>query len=350
MKGLMYRGPGEIHYEDMPDARLPDENGALVKATMCGICGTDLHPYHTDMGFRDYCIGHEAVGEVIEVGSEVRTFAVGDRVLLPASIGCGACGPCLAGHVILCETYPNFRAYGQGDPSIPGCQAEAIGVTAADNNLWHLPEEFPDELGIILSDSISTASFCARMGDIAPGDRVAVIGLGPVGMQTVMMARAMGAEQVFGIDLLADRRAYAARLGAHPIDTPDVVEAIMELTHGKGVDVALDANGGPVTTRLAIDLLKRGGRLSSIGVSEQPDISFPILTCLAKNIQFRTGVCSVQAEIPHLLEAIRTSRLDAAELVSIVTHRMKLSEGAEAYRLFDQRPEGLRKIVLDPTA
>lgn len=350
MKGLMYRGPGEIVFEDIPDARLPDARGAIVKATMCGICGSDLHPYHTDMGSSNYCMGHEAVGEVVEVGSDVRNFAVGDRVLIPASIGCGACPQCLKGSVILCETNSSFKAYGQGDPSIPGCQAEAVAVTAADNNLWRLPDEFSDELGIMLTDNIATASFCTRMGEVGPGDKVAVIGLGPVGLQTVMMARAMGAERIFGVDLVADRRKAAERLGAEPIDEPNVVEALMERTAGKGVDVALDATGGPITTRLGIDMLRRGGRFAAIGVSEQLDASFPLLTALMKNLQFRWGVCSVQAEIPHLLEKLRSQLLSADQLSAIVTHRMKLSEGAEAYRLFDRRLHGVQKVVLDPTS
>ena len=349
MKGLMYRGPGEIHFEDIPDARLPGAEGAIVKATLCGICGTDLHPYHTDMGANNYCMGHEAVGEVIEVGSEVRNFRVGDRVLIPASIGCGHCKPCREGHVYLCDTYANGRAYGQGDPTIPGCQAEAVAVSAADNNLFHLPVEFTDEIGIMLTDNIATAWYCARRGRIEPGNTVAVIGLGSVGLQTVMAAFAMGAGTVFGLDLLEDRRKEAVAIGATDLGSEDVIAKLLDATGGKGVNVVLDASGGRVTTALAIDLVKRGGRISQIGVSEQFEIPFPILPALFKNIEFYTGVCSVQAEVPHLMAAMTSGKLHIDHIGSIVTHRMGLSEGSEAYRLFDSRPNGLRKIVLDPT-
>ncbi|GGZ14866.1 alcohol dehydrogenase [Novosphingobium colocasiae] len=345
----MYRGPGEIHYEDIPDARLPDAHGAVVKATVCSICGTDLHPYHTDMGFNNYCIGHEAVGEVVEVGAEVRSFAKGDRVLIPASIGCGRCKPCLSGHVYLCDSYPNGRAYGQGDPTIPGCQAEAIAVTMADNNLFLLPEGMSDDLGIMLTDNIATAWYCARRGRIEPGNTVAVIGLGSVGLQAVMAALAMGAERVFGLDLLEDRRKDACAIGATDVGGEDVVARVLDATDGNGVDVVLDASGGRVTTALAIDLVKRGGRISQIGVSEQFEIPFPILGALFKNVEFHTGVCSVQAEVPHLMAALASGKLDAGQVGGIITHRMNLSDGAEAYRLFDSRPDGLKKIVLDPT-
>jgi threonine dehydrogenase-like Zn-dependent dehydrogenase len=301
------------------------------------------------MGATDYCMGHEAVGEVIEVGSEVRNFKIGDRVLIPASIGCGTCRPCQEGHVYLCESYPNGRAYGQGDPTIPGCQAEAVAVSVADNNLFHLPDEFSDEIGIMLTDNIATAWYCARRGRIAPGDSVAVIGLGSVGLQTVMAAFAMGAGTVYGLDLLADRRAAATALGAIDLGGADVAARLLEATGGKGVDVVLDASGGRVTTALAIDLVKRGGRISQIGVSEQFEIPFPILPALFKNIEFHTGVCSVQAEVPHLMKAMSSGSLDMLHVGGIVTHRMKMSEGSEAYRLFDSRPDGLKKIVLDPT-
>lgn len=349
MKGLMYRGPGEIHYEDIPDARLPGPDGAIVKTTLCSICGTDLHPYHTNMGFTNYCIGHEAVGEVIEVGPDVRDFRVGDRVVIPASIGCGKCPSCLGGNVYLCDTYPNGRAYGQGDPTIPGCQAEAVAVSVADNNLFHLPDDFSDDLGIMLTDNIATAWYCARRGRIKPGNTVAVIGLGSVGLQTVMAAFAMGASQVFGLDLLEDRRKAAEALGATTVGEQDVVAKLHEATGGKGVDVVLDASGGRITTALAIDLVKRGGRISQIGVSEQFEIPFPILGALFKNVEFHTGVCSVQAEVPHLMQALSSGKLNPDHVGSIITHRMNLSQGSEAYRLFDQRPDGLKKIVLDPT-
>ena len=345
----MYRGPGSINYENIPDATLPNQRAAIVKTTMCSICGSDLHPYHTDMGNHDYCIGHEAVGEIVEIGSEVNKFKVGDRVLISSTAGCGQCRQCLSGNVILCENSDHLIAFGQGLPDFGGCQAEAVSVPAADTNLWHLPEEVSDKLGIMLSDNMATAWYCARRAKIQPGDKVAVIGLGSVGTLCVMAAMAMGAEAVYAIDLLADRMAEAAKLGALPIDNPNAAEAVMELTQGLGVDAVLDACGGPITTPMAIDLVKRGGRVSIVGVSEQPDIAFPVLNALFKNVEICMGVVSVPAELPTLMDALKTNRLNADQITSPITHQMKLSEGAKAYDLFSERPEGLHKIVLDPT-
>lgn len=350
MKGLMYRGPADIRFESMPDAALGDPRSAVVQTTLCGICGTDLHPYHVDMGARDYCIGHEAIGVVVETGNEVRNFKAGDRVILPASLGCGQCPPCLAGAVTLCRTYPSMRAYGQGDPTIPGCQAEAVPVPAADNNLVLLPDEMSDAIGIMLTDNLATASYCARRGRVTAGDTVAVIGLGSVGLQAVLLARAMGASRVFALDLLEDRRRSSVTFGGEPVDPADAESAIAEATGGRGADVVLDAAGGQATTNLALALVGRGGRVSQIGVSEYPSLQFPIHQALFKNVDFVTGVCSVQAEIPRLSEALSAGRLDGALVESLVTHTMPLSQGAEAYHLFDARADGLRKIVLNPLA
>ncbi|ARR55442.1 hypothetical protein HY78_19355 [Rhizorhabdus wittichii DC-6] len=349
MKALIHLGPGRIGYESVPDPILPDRQGALVRTTMCGLCGSDLHLYHGAPAHGSYCIGHEAVGEVVEVGSEVRDFRVGDRVLLPAILGCGRCDPCRAGDVYLCRTQSAPMIYGQGFPGIGGSQAEAVAVPNADRNLWRLPPGLSDEVGIMLTDNLATAWFCARRARVRPGDVVAVIGLGPVGQQAVMAAKAMGAERVLGIDLLQSRRAAAALLGAEPIEAADVVQAAIELTGGDGPDVVLDANGSAVTIGLAIGMVRKGGRVSVVGLSESPQIDFPIIGSMLKNLDFHIGVCSVQAELPALFGAIEAGRIDTGALEALVTHRMGLSEGAEGYARFDAREGGIGKVVFDPT-
>lgn len=347
MKALVYRGPGTIAYETVPDPVPEDALGAVVRLVACGICGSDLHPYHVHPGHAGYCIGHEGVGEVVEVGSGVNGFRPGDRVMLPGSLGCGECAPCLAHNEVLCERF-GVRIYGQGIPGVGGCQAEAVAVPLADRNLRLLPAGMSDEVGIMLTDNLATAWFAARMAGTRAGKSVAVIGLGSVGLQCVLSALAMGADRVFAIDLIARRRRAAEAMGAVAVESGDPLEAIRELTGGRGVDVVLDASGGPVTTPLAVDLVARGGAVSVVGVSERPQIAFPIETALRKNLSFFTGVCSVQGELPDLLAAIAEGRLPAAALESIVSHTMPLSQGAEAYRIFDAREDGVSKIVLRP--
>ncbi|AOH87196.1 hypothetical protein AWL63_23830 (plasmid) [Sphingomonas panacis] len=349
MKAIVYHGVGDVRFESVPDPVLPSSKGAIVHITTCGICGSDLHPYHVNPGLGSFCIGHEAVGTVAAVGSDVRNFKVGDRVLVAASAGCGECARCERGEVILCERSTIGRAFGQGLPDLSGCQAEGVAVPAADRNLWPLPEEFSDDVGIMLTDNLSTAWYCARGAKVKPGDTVAVIGLGSVGLSCVMAAKAMGAARVFAIDLLADRRAAAAALGAEPIDVEDVRAAVLEMTDGAGVDAALDASGGRITTPLAVSLARRGGSVSVVGVTEQPAFEFPVLECLRKNLTFVTGVCSVQAQLPEIVSALKSGKLSADHMESLVTHRIPLSEARDAYKVFDERPEGLKKILLTPS-
>jgi len=350
MKALICHGPGKITCESVPDPKLFDENSAIVRTTLCAICGSDLHPYHVDLRRAAYSIGHEAVGEVVEVGRGVKNFAVGDRVLLPATLSCGRCRPSLEGNVVLCQTNKTLRAFGQGANGIGGCQAQAVVAPLADLNLFHLPDNLSDEVGLMLTDTLGTAWMAARRARVGPGDTVAVIGLGAVGLQAIICAMAMGAERVIGIDLLANRRLIATELGADTVEDSDVIAGVAALTGDRGVDVVIDANGGPITTALAVDLIGKGGRVSVVGISEQFTIPFPIKTGLYKNLEFHTGICSAQLEVPHLLRELETGKLNVKSLESLFTHRMGLSEGSDAYQFFNQRRNNVLKIALDPSA
>ena len=185
---------------------------------------------------------------------------------------------------------------------------------------------------------------------VGPGDVVAVIGLGAVGLQAVMCSLAMGAARVLGIDLLPDRRRHAEELGAEGVEDPDALAAVREATGGHGVDVVIDANGGPVTTAMAVEMIARGGRVSVVGISEHQNIAFPIKAGLYKNMEVHTGICSAQLEVPALLRELESGRLDGDAITRLTTHRMNLSEGAAAYAFFDSRKDGVLKVALDPTA
>jgi threonine dehydrogenase-like Zn-dependent dehydrogenase len=350
MKALICHGPGRITCEELPDPTPQDQRGAVIRTHLCAICGSDLHPYHVDLGRAAYSIGHEAVGEVVDVGREVSKFKVGDRVLVTASLSCGECQPCLQGHVALCRSFPTFRAMGQGAYGIGGCQARAVAVPVADHNLFHLPDAISEEVGLMLTDTLGTAWMAARRAHVGPGDVVAVIGLGAVGLQAVMCSLAMGAARVLGIDLLPDRRRHAEELGAEAVEDPDALAAVREATGGHGVDVVIDANGGPVTTAMAVEMIARGGRVSVVGISEHQNIAFPIKAGLYKNMEFHTGICSAQLEVPALLRELESGRLDGDAITRLTTHRMNLSEGAAAYAFFDSRKDGVLKVALDPTA
>lgn len=347
MRALTYEGPEHIEVSNVPDPVPHDRDGAVVRIVAAGICGSDLHIYEghgfsKDLGF---CVGHEAVGEVVEVGSGVRRFAVGDRVLVPASAGCSTCEACRSGWVVGCTTQ-GAACYGLGH-SLEGSQAEAVAVPAADLNLSLVPDGVGDDAALTLTDNLPTAWFGARRGRIQPGDTVAVIGLGPVGLLSVMSAQLMGASRVLAIDLVADRRRQARALGAEPVEGDNPRTAVMEVTKGLGADVVLEAVGADATIQLALDIAARGGRVSVVGVNQ--NMAFPMRMVLAqlKSLEFAIGLCSVQQELPALLKLVESGRLHPEV---VVTHHLPLSKGPEAYRLFATRAEGVGKVSLDPTA
>ncbi len=344
MRALTYHGPFDVRVTDSPDPDLFDDESAVVRVRACGICGSDLHIYEGH-GFSPelgYCVGHEAVGEVVDVGSAVRRFRVGDEVLVSASTGCNACGPCRAGYVLGCERNRS-GCYGLG-PGLQGSQAEYVAVPCADGNLVARPEGLSDAAAIVLTDNAPTAWYGARRARIEPGDTVAVVGLGPVGLMAVQSAFVLGAGRVLGIDLVPERRAAAAALGAEPVDgDPKVV--VRDRTRGRGADAVIEAVGADATIDLSIKIAARGARISIVGVTQSP--AFPMHLQLAQfnELEIAAGLCSVQRELPTLLALTAAGRLRPE---AVVTHHLALSDGADAYARFHAREDGVGKVVLDP--
>ena len=344
MKGLLYSGPGKIDYETLPDPAIADDRDAVVKVDSCAICGSDLHILHGHMPASEECysVGHEAVGEVMEVGRGVHGLKAGDKVMMPGSVGCGTCRPCLAGLVNKCEN-GGVRVYGIGR-GLPGCQTEALTVPVADFNAIKIPEGISEDQALMLTDTLPTAYMGCKNADIGPGKSVGIIGLGPIGLNAVEIAFVMGATVVYAIDLLEDRRAAAEELGAIALDPVDALERITEDTKGRLLDCTVEVVGLSATTDLAIALAGQHSTVSAIGAA-LPRYDFPMVDAFRKAITFRPSICSVQQYQPELTELLRAGRLKPEQQI---THRMKLSEGTEAYRMFDQREEGVRKIVLKP--
>jgi threonine dehydrogenase-like Zn-dependent dehydrogenase len=270
VKALTYHGPQDIRCTSVPDPVCPGERGAVVRVLSAGICGSDLHIYggHGFGGGTGYPVGHEAVGEVVEVGSAVTRFAPGDRVLLAASVGCGRCAACGRGVVFLCENFGEGGVYGIGH-ALGGCQAEAIAVPAADMNLVAIPDGMSDDAALVLTDNAPTGWYGARLGRIAPGDTVVVVGLGPVGLMAAASALIMGASRVLAVDLGDSRRARAADLGAIPVEG-NPRDEVLALTGGRGADVVIEAVGADATIGLATDLAGRCGRVAVGGLSQSP--------------------------------------------------------------------------------
>ena len=344
MRALVYRGPHDVRCESVPDPVLSDERGAVVQVSSAGICGSDLHSYggHGFVPGEGYTVGHEAVGTVVEVGSAVSRFSVGDRVLVTASVGCGRCSPCLRGNVLRCANPAEIGVYGVG-MALGGCQAELVAVPAADVNLAAIPDVLGDDAALVLTDNAPTGWYGARLGRIAPGDRVAVVGLGPVGLMALAGAQVMGASQVFAVDLVPERRRQAVAMGAVAVGD-DPVAAGRAAPGGRGVDVVVEAVGADATVALALRLAGPQGRVSIVGVSQNRAFPVDLQLAQVKCLEMAIGLCSVQHELPVLLELSTSGRLDPGALV---THRFSLEDGADAYALFAARADGVSKVALD---
>lgn len=343
MKALRYFGARDIRYDSMDDPVLESDRDAIVKMDACSICGSDLHIYHghgfsEDIGF---CVGHESVGEVVEIGRGVKQLKVGDKVMMPAAVGCGACRSCLAGNVIDCANNAS-GCYGLS-ASLQGTQAEAFRVPAADMNAVKIPDGITTEQALMMTDAMATAWFGARSADIVPGAGVAVVGLGPIGLMAVESAYVLGAGVVYAIDPIAERRKLAEDAGAIALHPDVALDTIKDATHGRKLDCVVEAVGADATVDLSLRLVRKRGTVSVIGVQQSRRYAFPLERAFAGGLTFRTGTCSVPEELPALIPLIRAGRLKPERYIS---HRLPLAEGEEAYRLFDKRENGALKMVL----
>ncbi|MDO9336949.1 MAG: alcohol dehydrogenase [Caulobacteraceae bacterium] len=345
MKALRFHGARDIRYESMDDPVLHDDRDVLVKVTGCAICGSDLHIYHGE-GFSEdlgFCVGHEAVGEVVEIGRGVRRLKSGDKVMISAAVGCGACASCLRGDVVRCET-GSGACYGLSS-RLQGSQAEAVRVPAGDFNAAIIPDGVSEDQALLLTDGMATAWYGVTNADIRPGGSAAVVGLGPIGLMAVEQILVKGAARVFAIDPVPERRAIAEELGALALHPDEAVETIRELTRGRMVDSIVEAVGHDRTIDLALRLAARRGTVSVIGVNQDRRFDFPMARAFAMGLTFRIGTCSVQETWPELIPLLQAGRLKPERMIS---HRLPLSAGAEAYAMFDGRKDGALKMVLTP--
>lgn len=348
MKALVFNGPRDIRYESFADPELASPNSAILKVRKCSICGSDLHIFHGeqvmtteyDKGVEKFCVGHEFIGEVVEVGPDVHGFKVGDRVLSSAGTGCGNCDACRTGRPLQCA---GARAFGL-DADRNGGQAEFVCVPNADMTLLAMPDGVSEEQAVLLTDAMATAYFGVTNADIKGGATVAVVGLGPIGLIAIELAFLKGASRVFAIDPVASRRARGAALGAEPLDAnEETLPEIMERTGGRGVQSVIEASGAKSAMALALSLVGGGGTLSVIGVP-QPDNTLDMMPIFYRNLTVRSGNCPVPWMWPEVIPLLQQERLKAANLF---THTLPLEQGAEAYRLFDSRQDDVVKIMIE---
>ncbi|MDF8333807.1 alcohol dehydrogenase catalytic domain-containing protein [Novosphingobium cyanobacteriorum] len=345
MKGLVYEGPKNVVYADVPDPVIVHDRDIIVAVKACSICGSDLHVYNGDT-FTDhtgYCIGHEAVGEVVEMGKGVLNRRIGERVMISAAVGCGSCRQCRAARPLLCETAMP-QCYGLSN-DLQGSQAEAVRVPVGDFNAAPIPAGLSDEQALMLTDAAATAWYGCELARISPGSDVAVIGLGPIGLMAIENAFVLGAARVFAIDPVPERRSVAQSLGAVPLSPENAAEEIREATNGRMLTNVLEAAGSSQALSLALTLPGRQQNVASIGVNLATSFDFPIGPLFLHGINLAIGTCSVPYYWPTLVPLIQQGRLDPAQFI---TDRFDLSQGVEAYAAFDRRSAGCLKTVLYP--
>ncbi|MDK1389152.1 putative zinc-binding alcohol dehydrogenase [Ensifer psoraleae] len=389
MKALTWHGKGDIRCESVPDPKIEDDRDAIIKVSACAICGSDVHIFNGLIPSMEHgdVLGHETMGEVVEVGKRATRLRVGDRVVVPFTIACGECFFCQRGFYSGCErTNPDrekaVKLWGNSPAGLfgyshllggySGGQAEYLRVPYADVGPIKVPDELTDEQVLFLSDIFPTGYMAAEFCDIKPADTIAIWGCGPVGQMAIRSAFLLGAERVIAVDTVPERLRLAETAGAMTLDfmQEDIYDRIMEITHGRGADACIDAVGTeadsrasldsfvdrvkvatfmgtdrPHVLRQAIHCCRNFGTVSIVGVYGGYLDKIPMGSAINRGLTFRMGQTPVQRYLPSLLDRIGKGEIDPS---FVITHRGSLDEGPALYRTFGDRKDGCVKVVLRP--
>jgi alcohol dehydrogenase len=343
MKALVYHGPGKKEWEEKPKPLIIEQTDALIKISKTTICGTDLHilkgdvPEVTD----GRILGHEGTGTVEEVGSAVTEFKKGDRVLISCISSCGKCEYCKKGMYSHCEKGGWVLGH-----LIDGTQAEYVRIPFADNSLYHIPENADEDAIVMLSDILPTGLECGVLnGQVKPGDTVAIVGAGPIGLAVLITAQFYTPAEIIMIDLDDNRLNVAKTFGAtQTINSSheNAVEKIMDLTGKKGVDVAIEAVGIPQTFELCESIIAPGGHIANVGVHGK-SVNLHLETLWSKNITITTRLVDT-VSTPMLLKTVTSKKLDPSKLI---THHFALKDIVKAYDTFQNAArEKTLKVIL----
>jgi alcohol dehydrogenase len=344
MKALVYHGPGQRSWDTVTDPTIVDPTDIVVRIDSSTICGSDLHILKGDVPETTpgTVLGHEAVGVVQEIGANVSTVAIGDRVLLSCVSSCGSCRFCKEGRYGQCLGGGGW-IFGH---LIDGLQAEYARVPFADNSVYKVPDELSDEQVLFLADILPTAYEVGVLnGMVSPGDVVAIVGAGPIGLAAILTATLYTPGRIIAIDLADSRLESALRFGADTTinnGREDALAQVMELTDGLGADVAFEAVGVPQTFELAAELIRPCGRVANIGVHGKP-VSLHLETLWTRDVTITTGLVDTYT-IPRLMKLVASGRLDPT---IFATHRFALEDTMSAYDTFaDAASTNALKVVL----
>jgi len=344
MKALVYHGPSQRAWETVPDPELQVPSDMIVKIEAVTICGTDLHILKGDVPetVPGTILGHEAIGAVVQVGTGVGTFELGDRVLLSCITSCGRCEYCKQGRYGLCTGGGGWIL----GHTIDGVQAEYARIPFADTSAYKIPAGLRDDQVLFLSDILPTSYEVGVLnGGVKPGDTVAIVGAGPIGLAAILTARLYTPGKIIVIDLAEARLQKALAFGADVALNPateDVVKAVYEMTGGQGADVVIEAVGTPATFELCAELIKPGGKLANVGVHGQP-ATLHLEKLWIRDVTITTGLVDSNT-IPRLISLIAGGQLDPTVLA---THRFPIADFETAYDVFsDAANSGALKVLL----
>lgn len=348
MHGICFQSLETVRWIEMDSPYLLDTPDAIVKISVAGLCGSDLHPFFGREAGLDVgtVMGHELVGTIFELGESAAQsgLKIGDRVFAPFSTSCGECFYCRTGLTARCEKSQLFgwRSQGMG---LHGCQAEYVRVPLAAGTLMIIPESVSDQEALLLGDNFSTGYFCAEMAEIEPDGVYAVIGCGTVGQLCLQVAHKMGARKLFAIDPVAHRRKSGERWGAIPIEPGEAaIKAVREASSGRGADGVMELVGLPQAQSLAYQLLRPGGIMSVIGCHCTPHFAFSPVDAYDKNLTYRTGRCSARYYMDRLTNRVANKEFD---LSGFVTHQFSPEECVTAYDIFAHQKDGCVKAVFN---
>jgi 2-desacetyl-2-hydroxyethyl bacteriochlorophyllide A dehydrogenase len=348
MQALTFGGIEKIVYQSVSEPQILQPTDAIVQITLSGICGSDLHVYHgRETGLDNGTVmGHEFVGTIVETGNAVKNFYKGSRVLSPFTTSCGECFYCRIGLTCRCEK-GNLFGWVQSGHGLHGAQAQYIRVPMADTTLVSLSNDLSEEKGLLLGDIFSTGYFCAENAGVNNKGTYAVIGCGPVGLMTILAAIDLGAQNLFAVDYSNERLQMAKEFGATLLNPSevDVRSTILNVTNGRGADAVMEVVGSSEALRLAINILRPGGTISSVGVHAAKNFSFSPGEAYDKNLVYKIGRCPAHYYAEKLL---REQVIQKYPAENIITHHFTLNDGAKAYEVFDKKLDNCIKAVLHP--
>jgi alcohol dehydrogenase len=343
MKAICFNAVEDVSLQTLNDPHIETSTDAIVRIQTAGLCGSDFHPFFGREPGLDpgTVMGHEFVGEVIAVGSEVK-MAIGSRVCAPFTTNCGSCFYCNSGLTSRCE-HGQLFGWRQSNHGLHGGQAELVRVPLADSTLIVVPDGISNDVALLVGDNLSTGRYCAELADITAGHTYAIVGCGTVGLLALASARQLGAVLI-AVDPVASRRSLARQIRAQTCAPEAAEQVVAEATDGRGVDGVMELVGLPEAQRLAYRLVRPGGTMSVIGCHCTPHFSFSPADAYDKNLTYRTGRCPARHYMPILFQELAQSTID---LSWCVTHRFSPSAAKTAYDVMSRQRDGCIKAVFD---